>query len=388
MSRRWLAVLLSVLLWSDVAIAAEPRATGPLGCVTPGLEPFDAAMTRLLQEWNVPGGSLAVSHNGRMLLVRGYGLADKATGAPVAPRTKFRLGSMSKPITAVAILKLVEEGRLGLDDRILPLLGELAPPADAIRDPRVQAITVRHLLKHTGGFDRGVSGDPLFMPRAGDALKRQNANPPPACRIVLRDALEGQLDFEPGSRFAYSNLGYCILGRIIERIAGMPYVEFARLRILEPAGASGLMLGRTLVTAADEATYYDYAGAPTRQAMPGVAEGMVPAPYGASAVEEMDAYGGWVGAPVDYLRFMLAIDGQRGPRLLKEGSVSEISRDPACPAPTLNNASSTASVCRSPSPGTIRTGGTAAISRAFTLLRCAPRGDTAGYLHSIPARAI
>ena len=89
-----------------------------------------------------------------------------------------------------------------------------------------------------------------------------------------------------------------------------------------------------MTPAPDEATYYDYAGAPRWEAMPGVAEGMVPAPYGAFAIEEMDAYGGWIGAPIDYLRFMLAIDGQRGPRLLEEASVREMLSRPDLPGAT------------------------------------------------------
>jgi N-acyl-D-amino-acid deacylase len=265
------------------------------------------------------------------LLVRGYGLADKATAAPVTPRTIFRLGSLSKPITALAILKLVEEGRLSLSDKMLPLLADLAPPSEAIRDPRVRDITVRHLLQHTAGFDREVSGEPLFMPRAAAALERQNASPPPTCEIVLRNVLDGQLDFDPGTRYAYSNLGYCILGRIIERVAGTSYIEFTRSRLLEPVGASGLMVGRTMTPAPDEATYYDHSGAPTVAGMPGVADGIVARPYGASAIELQDAYGGWIGAPVDYLRFMLAIDGQRGPRLLSQASVQEMLVRPDLP---------------------------------------------------------
>jgi CubicO group peptidase (beta-lactamase class C family) len=330
MWRRGLAGLLTtVMACSDIAAASSPK--DPVGCVEPGLAPFDAEMTRLMDKWQLPGGGLAVSHNGRVLLVRGYGLADKSTGARVTPATKFRLGSVSKPITAVAILKLIEEGRLRLDDKVLPLLGDLAPPAEAIRDPRMHAITVRHLLQHTGGFDRGVSGDALFMPYAGAALARQNAKPPPTCRIVLRDALERQLDFDPGSRFAYSNLGYCILGRIIERVAGIAYVEFVRSRVLEPAGASGLMLGRTLEAARDEATYYDFPGAPKVTAMPGVAKGVVERPYGYAAIEEMDAYGGWIGAPIEVLRFFLAIDGQRAPPLLSNTSFQVMLSRPEMP---------------------------------------------------------
>ena len=325
---RLVAATLALSAAASHGFAASPP---PVGCMTSGLEPFDAAMTRLIHEWDMAGGSLAVSHNGRILLVRGYGLADKATAPQSRLARSSAWGVCAKPITAVAILKLVEEGRLRLDDPILPLLGDLAAPAEAIRDPRVHAITVRHLLQHTGGFDREVSGDPLFMPRAAAALERQRATPPPTCAVVLRNVLDGPLDFDPGAREAYSNLGYCILGRIIERATGTPYVEFARSRLLEPAGASGLMLGRTMTAAPDEATYYDHAGAPKVQAMPGVAEGLVARPYGQVAVEEMDSYGGWIGTPTDYLRFLLAIDGQRGPRLLSEASVREMLSRPSIP---------------------------------------------------------
>jgi N-acyl-D-amino-acid deacylase len=326
MLRKWLSVLAFLWLWGSPAGSSEPT-----GCAAHGLEPFDVAMMRLIHEWELPGGGLAVAHNGRPLLVRGYGVADKASGTPVSPHTMFRLGSLSKPITAVAILKLVEEGHLGLDDKVIPLLGDLAPPTEAIRDPRVHAITVRHLLQHTAGFDRDVSGDPMFMPRAGDALARENAKLPPTCRLILHAMLQDQLDFDPGSRFAYSNLGYCILGRIVERITGVSYVEYVRRQVLEPAAASGLMLGRTLAAAPGEAVYYDYPGAPTVKGMPGVGDDMVARPYGYAAIEEMDAYGAWIGTPVDYLRFVLAIDGQHGPRLLNDASVREMLSRPQIP---------------------------------------------------------
>jgi N-acyl-D-amino-acid deacylase len=324
----WLARSLVLSVATSCGFAASPA---PIGCIAPGLDPFDGAMTRLVHEWGLAGGGLAVSHNGRMVVARGYGLADKATGTRVTPRTRFRLGSLSKPITAVAILKLVEEGKLRLDDPVLPLLGDLVAPAEAVHDPRVHAITVRDLLQHTGGFDRSLSGDPMFMPRAAAALERQGGRPPPTCAMILRNVLDGPLDFDPGTRDAYSNLGYCILGRIVERVSGIPYEEFARSRLLEPAGASGLTVGRTMTAAPDEATYYDHAGAPKIEAMPGVAEGLVARPYGQAAIEEMDSYGGWIGTPSDYLRFLLAIDGQRGPRLLSEASFGEMLTPPNIP---------------------------------------------------------
>jgi len=281
-------------------------------------------MVALIRKWNVAGAGLAVAREDKLLLVRGYGLANKEKSAPVEPTSLFRLASLSKTVTAVAVLQLVQDGRLKLDDRVLPILGDMGPRPGRIADPRVHNITVRHLLQHSGGFDRARSGDVVFLPGAADAAKRQGAPLPPDCPTILRDTLERKLDFTPGERFAYSNVGYCILGRVVERVAGMPYEVYARERVLAPAGAARMKVGRTLEAAEGEVTYYAYPGAKEAKAMPGFGLTLSPQPYGTFAVETMDSYGGWIGAPVDYLRFMLAIDGRRGAALLNRATVAEM----------------------------------------------------------------
>ena len=310
-----------------------PAYAEPTGKALAGLEPFDAAMEELLRDWEIPGGALAVAKDGRLLLTRGYGLADRARNEPVQPTSKFRLGSISKTITAIAVLKLVEDGQLKLDDKVLPLLGERGPRPNAIRDARVHDITVRHLLQHSGGFDRDKSGDPAFAPRAVEAAKRQAGAMPPTCETVLRDVLESKLDFAPGSRHSYSNIGYCILGRIIERASGMRYEAFVGERILTPAGAMRLELGRTMEAAPGEVTHYDFPGAPLLPFMPGIGPTTIKvnAPYGAYSIEAIDSYGAWIGAPHDFLQFMLAIDGQRGRALLNERSLNEMRARPTYP---------------------------------------------------------
>ena len=301
--------------------AAEPPA--PTGAALPGLGAFEDAMQTLLRRWDVPGGSLAVAYEGRLVLARGYGYADVQRGVRVEPTSLFRLASLSKTVTAVAVLQLVQAGRFGLDDPILPLLGETGPRPDKIRDRRVRNITVRYLLLHMAGFDRGKSGDPVFPPRAVAAARRHKAPLPPDCPTVMRDTLEQPLDFAPGTRYAYGNLGYCILGRMVERAAGMPYEAYVRERILVPAGATRMQVGRTLTPAEGEVRYYDWE---TREypAVPGLGIKRGPRPYGEFAVETMDAYGGWIGSPVDYLRFLLAIDGRRGPALLDAAMLKQM----------------------------------------------------------------
>jgi CubicO group peptidase (beta-lactamase class C family) len=311
--------LVGIVLAGTVSASAEPT-----GHALPGLESYDELMTGLIRKWDVAGGGLAVAREDKLLLARGYGLANRDRQAPVEPASLFRLCSLSKTVTAVAVLQLVQGGRLGLDDKVVPILGDAGPRATRISDPRVNDITVRQLLRHSGGFDRARSGDVVFMPGAADAARRQNGPLPPDCSTILRDTLERKLDFAPGTRFAYSNIGYCILGRVVERVTGMAYEAYVRDRVLAPAGATGLKLGRTLEAADGEVTYYDHRGATSVKAMPGFGFSQAPRPYGAFALESMDSYGGWIGAPVDYLRFILAIDGRRGSALLDAATLAQM----------------------------------------------------------------
>ena len=312
-----IAALLVVL--GAVAARAEP--TGP---ALPGLEAYDELMAALIKKWDVPGAALAVAHKDKLLLARGYGLANKERSVAVRPTSLFRIASLSKTITAVAVLQLVQAGRLKLDDKVLPILGDVGPPPDRITDARVRDITVRHLLQHSGGFDRERSGDVVFLPGAADAARRQGGPLPPDCPTILRDTLERKLDFAPGERFAYSNIGYCILGRVIERVTGSAYEAHVHEHVLAPAGVTRIKVGRTLQPAENEVTYYDYPGAKQVKAMPGLGLTVAPQPYGAFALETMDSYGGWIGSPIDYLRFILAIDGRRGAALLNAATLTEM----------------------------------------------------------------
>ena len=297
-------------------IAAPHLHGAPTGYALPGLEAFDAEMTALMEKWNIPGGSLAVAKDGRLLLAHGYGVANRETGEAVQPTHLFRLASLAKPMTAVAILQLVETGKLGLDDKVLPILGEIGPRPEVISDARVHDITIRHLLQHSAGFDRATVGDPVFMPRIAEAAGRQGGPFPPNCQTVLRDSLERKLQFTPGDRYAYSNVGYCILGQVVERVTGISFEHYVRENILAPSGADRLQLSRTMESGEGEVTYHDHAEAPLVLAVPGYNRTMTARPYGMLPLEALSAVGGWSGAPVDYLRFLLAIDGQRGNPLL------------------------------------------------------------------------
>src|SRR5262249_30274495 len=157
---------------------------------------------------------------------RGYGQADVENGIAVQPDSTFRIASLSKFITATAVLTLVEQGKLDLDARAFALIPQLTPLPGAVMDPRLPTITVRQLLQHTGGWDSSLSGDPMFNSTA-IALAAGTA-PPASAETVVRYMLGRPLDFAPGTRYAYSNFGYNVLGRIIERVSGQSYAAFVQ----------------------------------------------------------------------------------------------------------------------------------------------------------------
>ena len=118
------------------------------------MESYDQSIRDLMRKYAIPGGAVAVVRDGKLFYARGFGYADVENKTPVQPDALFRIASVSKPITSAAIMKLVEEGKLTLDDRVAPFIAHLTPAPGATVDPRWEQITIRHLLNHTGGWDR------------------------------------------------------------------------------------------------------------------------------------------------------------------------------------------------------------------------------------------
>lgn len=192
----------------------------------PSLAPFDQLMTGLLSKYGIPGGSIAITKNGRLIFARGYGYADADAQIPAQPDSRYRIASLSKAITAVTVMHLVEQGLLTLDQPAFALLPDLQPPGGSTPDPRLASITIRNLLNHTGGWDDTATGsnfDPMFnSPKITQAL----SVPAPASTENIIRYMRGQpLQFAPGTQYAYSNFGYAVLGRIIERVTGMSYEQ-------------------------------------------------------------------------------------------------------------------------------------------------------------------
>jgi N-acyl-D-amino-acid deacylase len=286
------------------------------------LVPFDEMMRCFLQEHPIPGAALAVAKDGRLIYARGFGFADVGRKQPVEPDALFRIASVSKPITALAILQLVEKGKLELEERVFDLLSDQYPlPEGEDVDPRLQEITIRNVLQHTGGWDRDESFDPMF--RSVEFARQLGVEPPALQEHIIRAMATQKLDFAPGERAAYSNYGSCLLGRVIEARTGKPYEDSVRELVLEPAGIRRMRLGRTLPEGRcdGEVRYYTPDDATGPAVIGSEIGASVPHPYGAWCLEAMDAHGGWLASTVDLLRFAAAVDGTRPPRLLKESTL-------------------------------------------------------------------
>jgi len=312
-----LAVLLSTGGCGDPVSPPGQQEIPITGAAVPGMEPFEQTVRELLKKYAVPGGAIAVVRDGKLIYARGFGYADLENKTPVQPDALFRIASVSKPITSAAIMKLVEEGKLTLDDRVALFIAYLAPAPGATVDPRWEQITIRQLLDHTGGWDRAKPNgfDPMFQSAAAAAAV--NAPAPASAETVIRWMKGMPLDFNPGEKFAYSNFGYDILGRVIERASGMSYEAYVRARVLLPVGAKRTRQGKTRMSDAlpGEVKYYlpgmGLNASPVQSVFPG--EGLVPVNYGGYYLESADASGAWVSSTVDLLRFMTAVDGRATP---------------------------------------------------------------------------
>jgi CubicO group peptidase (beta-lactamase class C family) len=302
------------------------------GKPAPELASFDRTVLGLMAKWKIPGGSVAVVKDGRLVLAHGYGWADRESHEPVAPGSLFRIASLSKSLTSAAILKLVEEGKLRLDDKAFEILGDLQPRPGATINPELRKITLRHLLQHSGGWDRDQSFDPMFQSR--EIAATLGVPPPASAEAIIRYMLEKPLQFSPGTKYAYSNFGYCVLGRVIEKVTGERYEDFVRSRILRPAGVTSMRLGRTRLAdrAPGEVRYYGFPGMGLAPSVFPSGPARVPWPYGGFYIEAMDSHGGWIASATDLARFIAALDGQpHHPRILSPRSVEQMTARPLPP---------------------------------------------------------
>lgn len=314
------------LLYLALAIAAMCRAQ--TGTPVPAFSALDNVMQQALARYGVHGGALAVLKDGRLVFARGYGLGDVEGRQPVQPDSLFRWASISKTVTAAAVMRLVEDGKVDLDTPVLNILNQYSPYNGRWGDSRIAGITVRQLLQHTGGWDRDTSPllDPVIAEGTVKASQATGAGFPPSLDSVIGYMLAQRLDAAPGSRFAYSNFGYELLGRVIDKVSGQSYESYVRQMLLNPFGlervqkGSGTLDGRL----PDEVRYYDYPGAPLVNSYLSAAREKQPAPYGFWNSDLQRASAEWVGSVVDLAKFVSMLDGARVPALINASSFASM----------------------------------------------------------------
>lgn len=270
--------------------------------------PAEKTISAFMRKWSVAGASVAIAMNGRLVYAKGFGYTDTATKEEVQPYNKFRIASISKLITAVAVMKLVEEGKLSLHDRVFGPDAILNDPYFSNpKDKRVYSITVAHLLSHEGGWTQRW-GDHMFMPLV--IADKMGVKPPADTRTIIRYALDKRLHFTPGCGRAYSNLGYSILGLVVEKVSGMSYGEFCIKKVFEPLGIYDMMLARNLPDqkAPFEVTYYEPSDIVLKPSIYGTGELVTPS-YGGNDIEALGGCGAWLATAPDLMRFLLAVDG-------------------------------------------------------------------------------
>jgi CubicO group peptidase (beta-lactamase class C family) len=250
-----------------------------------------------MQRFDVPGLSVAIARDGSLLYNEVFGSASHDRSEPLAPGSLFRIASVSKPITSAGIFTLVEKRKLSLSDKVFgagAILGTEygRKPYDAY----LRNVTVDHLLTHTSGGWQNDNTDSMFrFPQFNHA------------ELISWTLDNLPLVNAPGEHFAYSNFGYCLLGRVIEEVAQMPYADYIRQQVLVPCKIDDMRISGSSIAerAPNEVTYYGQNGEN---------------PYGMN-VARMDSHGGWLASATDLARFAADI-GARRPTLLTPESIA------------------------------------------------------------------
>ncbi len=288
--RRFLGWPVAVGLGLGLAprISANARELPEFGRELPKLQAFDDLMRRIVHDQKLPGGSLSLAKDGRLVYARAFGWASIEDRIPARPAMRYGLASVSKAITAVAILRLADQGKLRLDQPVLSILHDLKPLPGRRMDPRLQAVTLRQLLQHTAGYR--AQPDP-------HAIAREFRVPLPKLKMdqLIRGFLGEPLATDPGSAYFYSNFGFTLLGAVVERAIGEEYGVAVHRLVFAPLGIKLAHVGRGGPRRPDTVWPYDGQGRP----MPPID---IPG----------EAAGGWVVATVELVRMLSALNGARG----------------------------------------------------------------------------
>src|SRR5271168_3363571 len=261
-----------------------------------------AAMFRIARafmvKYEVPGLSISITRNGKFVYEHQFGMAVREQAQQLLPNSLFRIASVTKPITAVTIFSLIEKGKLNLTDKvfgpsnILDIKYGKPPYQQWVTD-----ITVDDLLTHTCGGWPNDANDPMMLNLSWNQTK-----------LITQTIAKVPLTNPPGTHWAYSNFGYCILGRVIEAVTGEPYAGYVQSEVLAPCGINGMRIaGNSLKQRApNEVVYFGQYNED---------------PYKIN-VTRMDANGGWLATPSALVQFLNHVGGSGPiPSILKAATI-------------------------------------------------------------------
>ncbi|MDX2245817.1 MAG: serine hydrolase [Bacteroidia bacterium] len=315
------------------------RSFAQTGIAVPQMSNCDNLVNNFLTQFNIPGATFAMAKNGKLVYMRGFGEANLAGTENTQPYHMFRIASVSKPITAIAIMKLVQEGKLNLSDKVFGTGGRLAshPYLSTVvySDVRINDITIQHLLEHTAGWNRDTDcvpfpnppytwsithcdpiGFPLYVTQT---LGETN---PVREEVLIRFLMEKGLTFTPGTQYAYSNIGYLVLGEIIASVSGKSYEDYLKEDILAPLGIYDMYIGKNLLADKREREAEYYGNGYLAPSIYNTGQN-VPWEYGGWNLEAMDAHGGWIATARDLVRLLVAVDGfNTKPDILNTASIN------------------------------------------------------------------
>lgn len=271
---------------------------------------IDREVRSFMQYWGIQGISLSVMRNDSLMFAKGYGWADEEKKEEMTPRHILRLASVSKLITATGIMKLEEQGRLSLDDKVFGPDGILSDSlwTATIKDSLYYDITIEHLLRHKGGFST-KGGDPVFSTRT--IMLQNRLRTPPDHETLTRIQLRKPLAFVPGETQEYSNFGFVLLSMVIEKVTGVDYETWMQENILKPAGCLDFHIAGNYYADKypNEVKYYVQPDDKPVDEYNNSGRKVVRC-YGGNDITASSGAGAWAASTPELMRFVASIDGR------------------------------------------------------------------------------
>ncbi len=269
---------------------------------------FDRDIENFMKYWDLKGASFALMRNDSLLYAKGYGYANLDSDTTCDVNHLFRVASVSKLLTATAIMKFVDEGRVTLNTKVFGEDGILCDTLFLnLRSESIKQITLDHLLRHTAGFSSPV-GDPAFSNY--NVARTLDKELPLSLDDMVLYATRNRLKSRPGSSYDYSNLGYIVLSKVVEVLSGKDYEKYVKESILSPIGCYDMHIGHNFSEdrVKNEVYYYEVKEAEPVDAYDGSGKKTMKSD-GGNNVNLLGGAGGWITSPVEMLRFVASING-------------------------------------------------------------------------------